>query len=95
MKKIYIVMLLVFSIISFAEARNISRPNIDKSILNRFSSYMKDSRVEAFVCSNNTGSYIMAKKGLGLAYTNNKYYMYNNSGVSFPIAQCEPARFER
>jgi hypothetical protein len=95
MKKIMIMMILMINLVSFAEAKSVSRPNVDKAILNKFEHYFKDPKVKAFICSNATGSYIMAKKSLGLAYTTNDYYIFNNLGLSFVITKCEPAKIER
>lgn len=62
----------------------------------KFNGYMKDTNVNAFVCSNGTSEYTISKKDLGLVYTSKNYYMFNNSsGISFKLSKCLPAKFER
>ncbi len=80
---------------SDTKKQGISRPNIDKQTQDNFNNYFKDKKVEAFVCTNDTGSYTINKKYVKFAYTNDDYYMFDNTGVSYTIAQCQPAKYER
>ena len=73
----------------------ISRPNMDKQTQDSFNKNFKNPKVEAFVCTNDIGSYTIAKKDIRLVYTNDDYYMFDSSGVSYVIQQCQPAKYER